>query len=316
MKIKEIYDLIIDLGIDNDPRTRPEVEKTLAKNRERFDSLKDDEKDEFDQECLKNPYADTRILFGDPGTEVASAIAGIDMEVGEVVLADRLKEKGTAIDLIITHHPEGKALAALADVMGLQPEVWKTLGVPINVGEGLMSKRAQEVFRALMPVNHNRAIDAARILDIPFMSIHTPADNMVTAFLQEMFDKKEPETVKDVISALKEIPEYAQAVKDNAGPKAVVGSPERKAGKVWVDMTGGTGGPMEAIEKLADAGVGTIVCMHAGEKHIKEAEKQNVSIVIAGHMASDSLGLNQILDQLEARGLVITPCSGLIRVKR
>ena len=41
-----------------------------------------------------NPYADTRILYGDPDTEVSSILVGIDLEVGEVLLADRLREKG------------------------------------------------------------------------------------------------------------------------------------------------------------------------------------------------------------------------------
>jgi hypothetical protein len=33
-------------------------------------------------------------------------------------------------------------------------------------------------------------------------------------------------------------------------------------------------------------------------------------------MASDSLGMNIILDELEKKGIDIVPCSGLIRVKR
>lgn len=316
MKIREIYELAISMGTDNDPRGREEVEKELARRSEKFQTLKDDEKEELDQESLSNPYSDTRILYGNPENDVTTALVGVDMEVGEVVLADRLSERGKVIDIIISHHPEGKALAALAGVMGIQPEIWKKLGVPINVGEGLMNKRSQEVFRAIMPVNHNRAVDAARLFEIPFMCLHTPADNMVTSFLQEIMDKKAPETVKDVVDALKEIPEYTAAVQQNAGPTIVVGSNDRKAGRVWIDMTGGTEGPKEAIEKLANAGVGTLVCMHASEKHTKAAEEHNLNIIIAGHMASDSVGLNLIMDQLEARGMTIVPCSGLIRIRR
>jgi len=39
-------------------------------------------------------------------------------------------------------------------------------------------------------------------------------------------------------------------------------------------------------------------------------------VVIAGHMASDSLGLNLFLDELEQRGVEIVPCSGLLRISR
>ena len=42
----------------------------------------------------------------------------------------------------------------------------------------------------------------------------------------------------------------------------------------------------------------------------------HMNIVIAGHMASDSLGMNLWLDELEKRGIEIVPCGGLIRVSR
>jgi hypothetical protein len=53
-----------------------------------------------------------------------------------------------------------------------------------------------------------------------------------------------------------------------------------------------------------------------GEEHRKEAEKYHINVVIAGHMASDSLGMNLFLDALEADGIEIIPVSGLIRFNR
>jgi len=38
--------------------------------------------------------------------------------------------------------------------------------------------------------------------------------------------------------------------------------------------------------------------------------------VIAGHISSDSLGVNLLLDELEKKGIEIIPCSGLIRISR
>ena len=316
MKLQEIYELVVQRGIDVDPRGRETVEKELGKAREKYEELKEDEREEFDTDKLSNPYSDTRILYGDPGHEIASVLVGVDMEVGEVVLADRLSEKGQKIDLIISHHPEGKALAALHDVMHLQEDVLARYGVPINVAQGIMSSRISEVRRGLMPLNHNRAVDAARVLDIPMMCVHTPADNQVVSFLQKIMDERQPETLKDIVKILKEQSEYAQAVRLNAGPFIVIGSPERKAGKVWVDMTGGTGGSEDAYSKLATAGVGTIVVMHIGEKHRKKAEKNHINVIIAGHIASDSLGMNLLLDQLAERGVESVPCAGLLRVDR
>jgi putative NIF3 family GTP cyclohydrolase 1 type 2 len=316
LKIREIYQLAIEKGIEQDPRPRDTIMKLLEKERKRFDELKEEEKKEFDQDRLFNPYGDTRVLYGDPEREVSRVLTGIDMEAAEVLLADRLNSRGTKIDLIIAHHPEGKAMAALYQVMSLQEDVLAKFGVPINVAEGLMVSRINEVKRGLMPLNHNRSVDAAKLLDIPIMCIHTPADNHVNSYLQKMFDEKQPEILDDVIKLLKEIPEYAEAVNYNAGPTIVQGNKKNRAGKIMVDMTGGTSGSEDAYSKLAIAGVGTLVVMHIGEKHRKEAEKNHINVIIAGHMASDSLGLNLVLDQLAARGVEIVPCAGLLRYER
>ncbi len=302
--------------MENDPRGLDAVQKLLDKERKNYEDLKDDEKGEFDQEKLKNPYSDTRLLCGDPEKEVRRVLAGVDMEVGEVLLADRISERGTPVDLVVAHHPEGKALAALHQVMHLQEDVLAKFGIPINVAEGIMASRISEVKRGLMPLNHNRAVDAARILGLPLMCIHTVADNMVNSFLQKLMDEKKPETLGEVVKMLKEMPEYAEAVKHEAGPSIVVGSRERRAGKIMIEMTGGTGGSEDAFARLAQAGVGTLIVMHIGEKHRKEAEKNHVNIVIAGHMASDSLGMNLLLDELAGHGVEIMPCSGLIRFER
>ncbi|MEW6541525.1 MAG: NGG1p interacting factor NIF3 [Bacillota bacterium] len=316
MNIGEIYTLAVKRGMEHDPRGLEGAEKVLARERERFAGLKEEERDEFDQERLTNPYSDTRILYGDPETPVRLVLAGVDMEVGELLLADRLRERGRSIDLVITHHPEGKALASLHEVMHLQEDVLARLGVPINIAEGILASRISEVKRGILPLNHNRAVDVARILDIPFMCLHTTTDNLVNDFLQKYLDERRPETLKDLLKTLKELPEYKEAVRLNAGPTIVIGSPERRAGKIVVDMTGGTGGSEDAYARLANAGVGTLVVMHISEKHRKEAETNHVQVVVAGHMASDSLGLNLFLDELARHGIEIVPCAGLLRVNR
>jgi putative NIF3 family GTP cyclohydrolase 1 type 2 len=239
------------------------------------------------------------------------------MEAGEILLADRLSSKGQKIDLVIAHHPEGRAYANFYEVMRMQSDILKKFGVPINVAESLLEGRIKEVERSLSPANHTRAADVARLLDIPFMCMHTPTDNMVTGFLQKMFDKKAPDTLGDIMKLLKDIPEYREAAKNNAGPKILLGSAERSAGKIFVDMTGGTGGSKDIFESLVNSGVSTIVGMHLGEAHRKEAEKRHMNVVIAGHISSDNLGVNLMLDEVQKKGrLKIVACSGFRRFER
>jgi hypothetical protein len=81
-------------------------------------------------------------------------------------------------------------------------------------------------------------------------------------------------------------------------------------------MTGGTEGPKEALEKLLAAGVDTLIGMHYSEEHRKHAEKIGLALVIAGHISSDALGMNLVLDRIESRGVDVVCTSGMVRVRR
>ena len=313
MKIKEIYNLAIEMGIEADFRGREGIEKLLRKLREKYEKMDEEKKEELDLERLENPFSDTRILCGDPEKEIKKILAGIDIDGEELLLAKDLGD----IDLVLSHHPRGKALAGLDDVMQLQIDVLLQYGVPVNIAEKLMRKRIEEVARGIAPGNHNRVVDMAKILNIPYVCIHTPSDNLVARFLEKKLKKDDPETVEEIMKSLKEIPEYKEAIKIGVGPKIFVGSEENRAGKiVFTEVTGGTEGAAEIYERLAYAGAGTVIGMHISEKHREEAEKAHINVVIAGHMSSDSIGMNLFLDELEKKGIKILPCSGLIRVKR
>jgi len=317
MKLRDLYKKAIEVGTANDPRGKDIVLKNLERRKKEFDELKPDEKESFDQESLHNPYSDSRILYGADDEEIKSILVGIDIDVGEIVLADSLRSKGRRIDLLLAHHPSGKAFADLYTVMQMQSDILNTFGVPIHVAEGLMDVRIKEVERKLMPANHTRAVDAARILGIPFLCLHTATDNMVASYLQRLFDEKKPYFLSDVLDILKNIPEYKSAGIHSVGPKIVLGSNNRKAGKIFVDMTGGTEGAKEIFESLTNSGVNTIVAMHISEDHRKEAEKNHMNVIVAGHISSDNLGLNLLIDEIsKGDSLEILECSGFKRFSR
>lgn len=315
MKLGAIYQLAVELGKRYDVRGN-ELERLLRDELKRYDRMNEEEKEYYDVENLEHPFTDTRILTGDPDTEVKTILCGIDMETPEILLADRLRQKGHNIDLVLAHHPEGIAAAGLYEVMRVQADMLERAGVPINVGEGILASRIDEVERRYMPMNHQRAVDAARLLDIPFMCVHSPADNLVQSFLENALNEANVSTLDDVLQVLLSIPEYRQAQMLKAGPKIIVGNRKRRAGRIFIKMTGGTAGAEKAYEKLAQAGVGTVICMHMPDKHRNLAKEHNLNVIIAGHMASDSLGMNLFLDELEKRGISIIPCSGLIRISR
>ncbi|MFY9457849.1 MAG: hypothetical protein WAP23_02885 [Candidatus Spechtbacterales bacterium] len=313
MKLGEIYNLSIQMGMDADPRGREGAEKVLAKAKENYEKIDAKEKEYFDIETLTNPYSDTRVHFGAPELDVKKVFAGIDIEGDELIVAKQFGD----IDACIAHHPRGIALARLHDVMHLQADVLKQYGVPINVAEALLRTRISEVGRGLSASNHYRALDIARLIEMPYICTHTITDSLVFQFLKKRVEGEKIETVGEVLDALLEIPEYHESKKRGMGPEIFSGKRENRAGRVALtEITGGTDGAHDIYEKLAQAGVGTVIAMHQSEKHVKSAEDAHVNVVVAGHMSSDSIGLNLFLDKLEEQGVEIVPCSGLIRVSR
>jgi len=263
-------------------------------------------------------FPDSAILYGSPNQEIKKIMVGIDIEVPELLLADRIRQK-EGLDLVIAHHPEGKAYAGLHEVMALQVELLSQVGVSKKTAVKLLETRMQEVQRRVLSQNHTRPVDAARLLGIPFMNMHTPADNHVYRFLDTLFKQKKPRKVEDIVSILKTIPEYQIADKFNTGPRVILGNPKRGVGKILLEMTGGTEGSKDVFDKLYKAGVRTLVSMHLSEEHFKKALDANLNVVIAGHISSDVLGLNLLLDNLDKAAkhpFQVVSCSGFTRIKR
>ncbi|GHT67429.1 hypothetical protein AGMMS50222_09430 [Endomicrobiia bacterium] len=319
MKLKDIQKIFVEKGIGVDPRGADIVEMDLLKRKEEYDALSDKKKENYDMESLTNPYYDSRILYGDENTEVKTVMVGIDIETQELLLAKHLISLGVKIDLIIAHHPEGYAYSTFYGVIGMQTDILNKQGIPVNITEKIVSERMREVQRSVLPQNNERIYDAAKLLNIPLMTAHSVADNHVASFLQKEIDTLNPVYLKEIVELLNKYPEYQHSAKIGHAPFILSGSDYSRCGKVFVDMTGGTEGPIESFEKLEVAGVGTIVAMHLSPKGVKEAEKHHLNIVLAGHISSDNLGLNLLFDKLESKStekLEFVECSGFRRFRR
>jgi len=316
MRLMDLYRLAIREGMAADPRKGPELDGLLERTGKAYAGLQESEREMFDADSLWNPYADSRIVHGDPDTEVLSVMWGIDINTPELLLADRLREKGRRIDAVIGHHPRGRASASLHQMVHIQENMMESWGVPITAAECIVGPRAREVMCGTHAGNHMQAGDSAALLGIPLMCLHQPADLLAQRFMTGYLKEAAPERLGDIVDALLRLPEYRFMARECNPPEIFVGDRNKRAGEVAVKFAGGTAAPKEMYEHLARAGVGTVVCMHVPQSHIEEARKNHVNLVVASHMASDSLGTNLIADRFEANGVEIIPCSGFIRVRR
>ncbi len=318
MKLKDIFSFIVAEGRAADPRSAQQIDDVLARRRKAFDETPADKREDLDREMLEHPYDDSRIVTGDPDRDVTHAMVGIDIDTSELLLIDRLNARGgDKVDLALAHHPSGPGFAQLYEVMDMQTDILNSVGIPVTVAEGLVADRKKEIGRRLHAANHYRAADAARLLDIPFICMHTPADNHAATFLQALFEVERPQTLGQILDLLLSVEEYRTASRRHVAPTILIGGPAQRAGKIFVDMTGGTEGPKEIVDHLVTAGVGTVVGMHLSEEHYKKFQGKHINVIVAGHIASDTLGMNLLLDKLEETSKMATSAfSGFHRFKR
>ena len=257
---------------------------------------------------LEKMPADCDIIV--PGEGIKKILMGVDMETAELMLAKQL-----GFDCVVSHHPKNTNIGMI-DLLDTHIRKLQALGVPINKSQKLLEERKTELNYNWHVANTRRSESAAKLLNMPYMSLHTPADIIGEAIVQEFLDKKfgdKPNTtVGEVAEALEEIGEYKNSARK---PVIRVGSKESFAGKIYVLMSGLTGPGPKIFKEYFDAGVGTLVMMHIPEKDAKAIKEHGVgNVLIAGHMSSDSLGINKIAECWAEKGVETTMMSGVVTV--
>jgi len=245
-----------------------------------------------------------------PGQNIKKVLMGVDMDTAELLLARQL-----GYDCVVSHHPRNTNIN-MPDLLDTHIRKLEALGVPRNKSQKLLESRKEELNYNQHVSNSRRSESAAKLMDMPFMCIHTPADIIGEAIVQEFLDSKfkdKPETkVNEIVEALEEIGEYKNSARK---PVIRVGSKESYAGKIYVLMSGLTGPGPKISKEYFEAGVGTLVLMHIPEKDAKEIKEQGIgNVVVAGHMSSDSLGLNKIAQSWAGHGVETTIMSGIVPV--
>ncbi len=246
------------------------------------------------------------------GENITRVLAGIDMGAAELALARQL-----GYDCVVRHHNMVPRLGRLGELVAHDHyEKMVQNGVPVNIAQKVMAHRVEEVQMMFHATDLDGAPSVARLLNMPYVGLHTPADLLgertVEAKVVEVFAEKEDPTLQDLMDRFMTIREYAEAPVGQQ-PVIWVGSPESCAGKTVVQFAGGLGAELDEYKAYIDAGVGTFVTMAEDEKTIKALREDNrCNLIALGHMSSDSIGMNLILDAWQARGLKIDRIGGLV----
>ena len=200
------------------------------------------------------------------------------MNIGEVLLADRLREKGRGHRRHL--HASSRGLGPL-QARPRDGDAGRHLGdagaCPSSVGESRHRRAHGRGAAALhahqLRPGHRRRAPARRARSS--RRTRRPTTWWSTYLASASPRSGAAARRRRAEGRCSRSPSTASRPRKGAGPYIGQGAGRQaRAGKIWIDMTGGTEGPKKIIEKLADHGVGTIVGMHMSQELRDEADKQ------------------------------------------
>ena len=152
------------------------------------------------------------------------------------------------------------------------------------------------------PDNYDQTPSAAKKLRMPLLSIHSPCDEIGRKMIQNILKgADENSAVKDVVSRIARFPEFRKAA---SKIEVRLGSPKNKAGKIAISHAAYTNGGYEIARTYFQNGIDTLSYIHIAEPDLTRlANEASGSLIVLGHIASDWLGINRLLRELEKMGV-------------
>jgi putative NIF3 family GTP cyclohydrolase 1 type 2 len=238
------------------------------------------------------------------GKKIGKILFGIDIDVPELLLAKQL-----GCDAAISHHPKcSLPLIYSYKVFSRHIQQMVNVGVPQFEAEEAVRKKIQTFQVEQHKRNWRHTLDVARILKIPYLNIHAPLDELGRRIMtrQIMQETSKDATVNDVVLALNKLPEFRNAV---TKIKILYGANSNPAGKIQVSHGAFTNGGYEILKTYFKYGITTVIYIHitANPHALEQLKADNVSgnLIVTGHIASDSVGINRFIKELEKREISV-----------
>ena len=232
------------------------------------------------------------------GKNIKKALIAIDVGTAELMLAKSLR-----CDAVIAHHPIGVAAVNLYKVFDRHVEYMVEHGVPERVARQAVRKLKERVETRSHANIYSDVVGAARAMGMPLVNIHQPCDEyMRQIILQSIKSGNRTEYVSDIVRSVSMIPEFR-----NAETKVQVrfGSGKNNAGRWALVIAAGTNGGYPVARAYFEHGVSTVIYLHVdyGDLTKMKEDKLKGNLVVLGHLAGDSIGLNGLAKRLEGVGV-------------
>ena len=254
--------------------------------------------------------ADSQVYVEAAG-DVHRILFGVDVGVGELILA-----RDAGFDAAIAHHPLGdQARLRMPEVVHRQVDQMVAEGIDRADAEVAVAERLEAPHRAMHAANINQVVDAARLLGFPVANIHLACDIIGRREIEHLIARRTSpgSTVGDALGWLDDFPEIARGL---TRPEAWLGDTAQPLGRVTVAIAGGYNGGHPAFSRYYEAGVDTIVTMHVADPDLARLREDPIAagkaLIVTGHMATDSIGINRVIAGLEEQGIEVVRAGGVV----
>jgi len=245
-----------------------------------------------------------------PGDDIQRVLIGIDIKSPELKIA-----KDLGYDVALSHHPTGgTARLRFFEVLYRHLEQMMAAGVSESVASAIIDEVAERHKAMAAMSNYDHDPSVARLLDLPYLNIHTPLDEMGRHRLQTAADElPETATVGELMSYFSA--SFGEFRNAETEIELRVGKPENATGKVVVSHGAGTNGGYSVAKAYFEHGVDTVIYIHCRPEDSKKLIQDfgfTKNLIVTGHIVSDSIGINPYISELRELGLEVTTMSGII----
>ncbi len=245
-----------------------------------------------------------------PGDGIERILIGIDLKQAELKIAQDL-----GYDCAIAHHPRaGRSILRYHEVLLRHVDQMVKAGVPPDVARATMEETVESRRVLASMENYDHAPSVARLLGMPYLNIHTPLDEIGRRRLAEVVESFDPErTVGELIETLRA--SFGEFRSAETEIEVRVGSAGNRVGRVVMSHGAGTNGGYPVARAYFDHGVDTVLYIHCrpeDAKRLRQEVGSDKNLIVTGHIASDSIGINPYVERLRSEGLEVTTFSGIL----
>jgi len=238
-----------------------------------------------------------------PKEDVNKALFSIDVGVSGLLLAKML-----GCDAAIAHHPEGgRAAIEKFKVFRKHVDLMVKNGVPEDVANEAVERKMRALMVSAHKANYDLAPSVAKVLDIGYMNIHNPLDEIGRRIMQELVDKVGGNaTVGDLMLEFIRLKEFSSA---KTQIMLVLGDENNKVGKAVVAHGALTNGGSDVARAYFENGIDTLIYIHIEPRDVEilASLETEGNLIVTGHIASDCVGINPFIRELEKRGIEVIP---------